>query len=135
MRAEGGASHLRLRSSLRRPRRQDELKRRPRPGIVGGGHPSAMGLDDRAADRQSHAHAARLGGEEGPEQTVRVLRVDAGSGVDDLDRHLIGLNRLRSDQQLALPLGDRRHGLNGVDRQIDDDLLELDPIADHWRQG
>ena len=65
-----------------------------------------MGLDDRAADRQSHAHAARLGGEEGPEQTVRVLRVDAGSGVDDLDRHLIGLNRLRSDQQLALPLGD-----------------------------
>ena len=45
-------------------------KRAPPSGRLVGPDPPAMGLDDRAADRQAHAHAVRLGGEEGIEQAV-----------------------------------------------------------------
>ena len=38
------------------------------------------------------------------------------------------------NQQLARAVGDRCHGLDGVDYQIDDHLLQLDPIAKHRRQ-
>ena len=50
-----------------------------RMGYVGSwhSHPAAVGLHDGAADVQPHAHAARLGGEEGLEQAVLDLRAQA----------------------------------------------------------
>jgi len=36
---------------------------------------------------------------------------------------------LRADRQLAGPIVDRRHGLNAVDRKIDDHLLQLDAVT------
>src|SRR5260370_4582039 len=58
---------------------QRKLKRRTRPVIVGGRDPYPMCLDDRAADRQSHAYAAGFGCEEGIEQMVRRLGGHADS--------------------------------------------------------
>jgi hypothetical protein len=43
---------------------QCELYGRARPSVGGRPDPTAMCLDDRAADRQPHTHAVRLGGEE-----------------------------------------------------------------------
>ena len=40
----------------------------------------------------------------------------------------------RPDHQFARPVGDRRHGLNAVDDQIDDHLLQLHAVAEHRRQ-
>ena len=77
-----------------------ELKRRAGIRIASSPQLSAVGFDDRPADRQTHAHAAGLGGEEGGEQPVEVRRVDPGAGV--LDRHEHPLRRaLRSNLELA----------------------------------
>ena len=40
-----------------------------------------MSLDDRAADRQSHAHAFGLGGVEGMKQPVEVRLIEARPGI------------------------------------------------------
>jgi hypothetical protein len=38
------------------------------------------------------------------------------------------------EQQLSRPLNDFTHGLDGVDEQIEDHLLQLDPISQNGRQ-
>jgi hypothetical protein len=52
---------------------QDELESGSRANIAQGPYPSPVSFDDRAADRKPHAHAARLGGVESVEQTVKTL--------------------------------------------------------------
>ena len=63
-----------------------------------------------------------------------VLRLDADAGVLNLDQHLLVLVPARSDHQLAGTVGDGRHGLHPVHHQIDDHLLQLDPITEHRGQ-
>ena len=41
----------------------------------------------------------------------------------------------RPDRQLASPVGDRLHRFDAVDDEIEDDLLQLDPIAEHGTKG
>ena len=40
-----------------------------------------------------------------------------------------------ADVQFALPLSEIAHGLYGIDEQVEDYLLELDPISLNARQG
>jgi hypothetical protein len=42
---------------------------------------------------------------------VHVLRLDADTGVRNRDEHMTGFVLLRSNQQVARPVGDRCHGL------------------------
>src|SRR6266481_264547 len=49
--------------------------------------PSAVGLDDRAADREAHAHALGLGRVEWLEQTREALRAQPRAGVPHPDAH------------------------------------------------
>ena len=67
-----------------------------------GPQPAAVRFDDRAADRQPHAHAGRLGREEGIEQPVQVVRVDANAGVVDGQSDVLTVVRLRADRSLTL---------------------------------
>ena len=91
-----------------------------------------MSFDDRTADRQPHAHTARFGGEEGAEQPVRVFGRDTDTAVLHCYEHLVCTVLARSDRQFAWPIGDRLHRFYAVDHQVDDHLLELDPInEDH----
>src|SRR6266403_352081 len=53
---------------------QCELKRAACPGIARRPYAAVMLLDNRPADRQSHAHAARLRCEEGVEQPADIDR-------------------------------------------------------------
>src|SRR5262249_42071539 len=62
-------------------RGQGEVERGAVARVRGGPEPPAVRFDDRAADREAHAHAARLGGEEGVEELIRFARVDADAGV------------------------------------------------------
>src|SRR5260370_33034010 len=64
--------------------RQGELKRGPLGCVCRGPQPATVGFHNRTADRESHAHAAGFGGEEGVEQPVRVL----GGNSDAADRPL-----------------------------------------------
>ena len=53
----------------------------PPPLCVLCPEPAAVRLDDRAGDRQAHAHAVRLGGEERVEDLREHVPRNAGSGV------------------------------------------------------
>jgi len=93
-------------------------------------------FDDRSADRQSHAHAAGFGGEKGVEQFVLVLGGEPDAAVLYRDQHLMGFVAARLDHQLAPPILDRLHRLNAVNHQVDEHLLQLDPVGlDHGQAG
>src|SRR6266852_248756 len=49
-----------------------------------------MGVDDRPADRQPHAHAIGLGGVEGVEQAVHGLRGEPRTRILDRNQHSAG---------------------------------------------
>ena len=61
--------------------RQGELKDGPLGYVGRRPHASAMRLDDRTADRQSHAHTIRLGRVECVEEPVHALRLQARAGI------------------------------------------------------
>jgi hypothetical protein len=60
---------------------QDKLKHRTSRCIPGNPQPSLVGLDDRAADRQTHAHTGRFCREERIEYATDILRADTFSSV------------------------------------------------------
>ena len=68
---------------------------------------AAMRLDDRPADRQSHADAIGLGGEELVEHLIDDRTVDTRSGIPDFDFNGVIPDRPRADGDLAT----RRTGL------------------------
>jgi hypothetical protein len=39
-----------------------------------------------------------------------------------------------ADQKFTGPIPDNGHGLNAVDKQVQDHLLQLDPVAEYGRQ-
>src|SRR5580704_2236591 len=98
-----------------------KIRRRPQLATVG--------INDRAANRQSHPHALWLGGKERFKELVRPRRVEPGARVLDRYSHAAGLIVGGSDMQLPLPLHRFRHCLNAVHDQIQHDLLKLDAIA------
>jgi hypothetical protein len=60
-------------------RRQDAPKSRAVLGVVGRLYPPLMGFNDRATDRQSHAHPVGLRAEERIEQSICIFRADPGA--------------------------------------------------------
>ena len=89
-------------------------------------HPPVR-LDDGAADR--HAQAGRLRRLERFEDTLRHIGVDADARVFDADQG-IALLLSREDEQVARPLLDGAHRLDGIDYQVQEDLLDLNAITD-----
>src|SRR5450631_4159692 len=63
--------------------RQRKLKLRSSGNIARCPQPSAMGFDDRAADRESHTDTIGLGGVEGVEDVFRVLGTLSRAGITD----------------------------------------------------
>src|SRR5438552_3691535 len=61
--------------------RQRELKQRAGWHVGRRPQPPAMGLDDRAADRQPHAEALGLGRIEGIEELLQAGRIKPRTGV------------------------------------------------------
>src|SRR5450631_4592112 len=115
--------------------RQAELKRRAGPDIAGGRQPPAVGLDDRSADRQAHAHAAGFGGEEGVEQPVSILGGKSDTAVAYRDQHVVDFLLERSDHQFARSVRDWLNRIDAIDDEIEDYLLQLDPIAEDRAKG
>ncbi len=105
----------------------------PRPGTLSTDRPPAMGFGGGPADRQAHAHAVRLGGEERLEQGAQVRAVDARAAVGNADGHFAGRAGLRLHHQLPR-VGLPRHGLAGVDQQVHQHLLKLHRITVHGRK-
>ena len=96
-----------------------------------------MSLDDGPADRQAHPQALRLRREEGVEQAERLGLGEPDAGIlDGDDRPGAILDRLDggTHDEPASRGWDVAHGLGRVDEQVEEDLLELDPIAEDRRQ-
>src|SRR3989338_369136 len=93
---------------------------------------AAVLLDDAVADGQAQAGAPAggLGGEEGVVDLAQVLRGDADAGVADLDLDAAVVVAGADGELAAL-----RHGVAGVDQQVQEDLLELAGVAADDRQG
>src|SRR5262249_46752986 len=80
----------------------------------------AVGLDDRAADRQAHAETARLGADEPLEHALELRRLRADAGVANADLHDAGRPQRRRDPDLAGPVRGTTDRLARVDDQIQD---------------
>src|SRR5262245_18026568 len=94
--------------------RQGELTRRTFAGIRCRPQPSAMGVDNRATDRQAHTQAVRLGRIEGLEEMVQALRINPRTRVLHCDHDVLRLISTRSNQQRSWALADTTHGLDSV---------------------
>src|SRR5260370_18841867 len=117
-------------------RRQGELKRGAVWYVCRGPQPAIVAFHDRTADREPHTHAARFGSEEGVEQPVRVFGGDPDAAIRHAYEHLLCLVLAGSDHQFARPIRDRLHGFNAIHHQVDDHLLQLDPIGQgHGERG
>ena len=103
------------------------------PCIVRCQQSSAMIPDDRAANRKPYPKPIGFGAEEGIKQPIYRLRRNADTVVLHSDHDLMSFILIRTDQQRMRPARDRLHRVNTVYDQIDDHLLELDPISDNQR--
>src|SRR6186713_3235438 len=115
-----------------RSARQFELK--DRAPARGRRYPdsTAVALNDRAADRKSHSHAAGLGGEQPFEDPATVGLADAYSAV--LDRQMDHPGHGLTGSNAQHPMLYRAHRVHGIHDKVENDLLELDRIADDGRK-
>ena len=86
-------------------------------------------FDDASTDRQPHAHAGRLGGEERIKDAMTDRFLDSNSRVPDRDLNAAFAVDLRFNPQDARSLGHAAHGIRSVHDQVHDDLLQLDAIS------
>ena len=111
--------------------RQDDVEGSAALGPVLRPLPAAMSGGDRATDRKTKTEAALLSGRERLEETSLDLRSDAAAGI--LDRDLDPLIVVGSGRDREGPRAGRRrfHRFAGIHHEIQDHLLELNPIAAH----
>src|SRR5215212_7941462 len=92
-----------------------------------------MSLDDRAADRQAHAHTVGFSREKRVENPIDVLRVDSCPAVRNRYHDAVAFVWLRFDAEHPwIFLGG--HRVNGICDQVDQYLLQLTSISSHLRQ-
>src|SRR5262249_25083617 len=96
---------------------------------------TVMSLDDRAADKQSDAHAAALRGAEGIEQRAEALQRQSHTRIAHRQANIVALRlSLGLDQQLPRSILHVRHRFQAIAEEIQNDLLELNPIAGDERE-
>ena len=93
-----------------------------------------MSFDDGATDGESDTHPVTFCCVEGVKQLVHDLRVDPDAGIAYHHAHTIAPLSLGSDQQLPWAVINAYHRVGSIAQQVQDDLLELDPIANDSRQ-
>src|SRR6202035_2572057 len=90
---------------------------------------ATMGLDDRSTDRKSHPHAVELGREQRFEDPIRGLRTQPGTGILDRNLYLACVGDLRGYSQDPGSIRYGTHRLDAVSDQVEQHLLQLNPIA------
>ena len=118
------------RSDSLRGNRQHDRERGAAVGIVRRRYLAAVAFDDGAADRKAHAQSFRLAGDEGIEDRLERVRGDSRAAVLNVDQHVRFVNRTRAHDQAprAVESGSV-HGAEGIEHQVQDDLLKLDAVA------
>src|SRR5580704_62628 len=108
-----------------------QIEDKGRPGMSAANHSEAatMRFDYRAADREPHSHAERLGRDERLEYGVRHLGGDPGSGIDhgDLDGLFAVVPDLDDDRSSRAVR--RFHRIHRVAEQVQQHLLNLNSVG------
>ena len=94
---------------------------------------TAVGLNNRATDRQSHPDALRFGRKERFKDTVYLIRVETNSGVANLNQHAITAI-CRFDYKFPGSTDIGVHSIDAVHGQVDYYLLQLHSITHYTRQ-
>src|ERR1700722_4999459 len=117
---------------LRQHRRESEAKEGSAFGVRFELEAAAVRLDNRAADRQAHAHTTALGGYEWLKNVVSNIGVDAGSAVGDGEFDQVGTSKRGRQVKLTAVRPD--HGIQRIAHEVDQDLLNVNSIAHNMRR-
>ena len=101
--------------------------------ILGGPQPPTVGLDNRAADRQSHAHSFRFCRKESGEEMIETVRIEPRARISHGDQQILLVIFFGADHQLSRPIARPAHGFDGIDNQIEYHLLQLYSISQDGR--
>src|SRR5215510_13237538 len=114
--------------------RKRKVKRRASVGIVLRPKSPAVDFDDGAADGKSHAKPVALGGVKRLKDLIELVPAQARSTVTH--RHLCHACAvlLRLQHNSTLVHRTVLHRVKRIEQQIEDDLLQLYPVALHCRQ-
>src|SRR5580704_5948678 len=129
-----GARNPTIGSSCR-PSGYCKLKERTSWCVPGRPQSSAMGFNDRAADRQAHTQTAGLCRVEGVKHTLKGCWRQARTRISYRDMNAVRLRLPGADKQLSRSFVGVAHGLNGIQDQVENHLLKLHSIAFDERQA
>src|SRR5882672_2190317 len=87
-----------------------------------------MGFDDGPTDRESHPDPLGLGCKERLKDLTDLLWIEATTGILNLNQHAV-LVLCRLDDQLSRPIDQGTHRVDAIHDQVDQDLLQLYPVA------
>src|SRR6202171_2893734 len=96
--------------------------------VIGSPQPATMRFHDRTADAKSHTRAMTLGGKEGVEDLICLLRGQSHAGVADGYHKFLILDSLRSNSELALCI-QAFHRIDAVDHEVHEHLLQLHTVS------
>src|SRR5688572_4219360 len=94
---------------------------------------ATMAVNDHSAYRKTQSHPVWLCRHEGIEHFVPAPCINAGAGILDFHGNCLVTIALGSHRQHPMILLDCVHCLHRVLQQVDDDLLQLTPVADDMR--
>src|SRR5262245_59249744 len=127
--SRGGTGHSAL------LRRQREAKLGAAAFDIRGGNHAAMGFNDRSRNRQPHSQSSRLGREELFEETLAHVLGYADAMIAYGGFNLSGGIRSGCDHHNALGRRHITHGIECIDEEIEQNLLDLDRISGKRRQA
>src|SRR6202051_4187619 len=114
--------------------RQTELKISTLVNVGGSPDFPSMCFHDRTADRQPHADSAGLGSKKWLKKLIQLIGGNPPAGItnrnNDVVRSLVPRNQKQFFRMVLLPI----HGLDGIQHQIKDHLLQLYGIAGNRRK-
>jgi hypothetical protein len=120
-----GSSRLRAKATSRGSSVSGDRKLKEGAPRLASGRPKppTMGFDNRAADREAHAHSVGLRRVEGFEETRQSFGAQPRAGVSHPEAHLVRFRLSCGDEHLSGAVCNPTHCLDGVENEIEDDLL------------
>src|SRR4051794_32715872 len=102
--------------------------------MCGCPEPTGVIFDDGPADGEPHSQSARLRRVERGKRGLDGLGRETSTRVAHRYLYSQLFAALRADDEVASSVLHRRHRVNGVQDEIEQDLLELDSVPENVRQ-
>ncbi len=117
-----------------RPKRDGKEEGCPRSVVGASPKLASVAFYNGAANGQAHPHSGTFRGVKSVENTFHVLRINTDSAILDRKENALILRQTGADNHLPGATGGGVHRLRGVHDQVENDLLELNPVTLDQRQ-